>query len=369
MKRIFCALLLLLSLSFTTTAKAQVTLPSGSLIPIDFSNIGGVDITAYLGQACSIVKATWICDLAQVIGMVDGLNESGWQMLQSSLNGIIEGALTDAVQTAGDSLCVGAEFGGGCFSQFLQDAKVFLQTKPQQLFAYLQQQAQKYYLSNLIKKTSGPNMEAKSTPQYFANEALRVNPTTNGAYKIATIETNLSNKKSLEAQEILKSSMDIMSTPKEKLSGYRLFSAEAVRPDCASAPPPLCDPTNPTGGMIASYKNRARTAISTRELTQLMVELEADKIGSEIHQTNELVRKMNQMTQAQVFTTQQLYNIFDELNQDKKKKIKQLEAKIEGWMEEEYRSNRVSSGMFDTTKDIVLEMSDWTKFDNIMGRF
>jgi hypothetical protein len=363
------SLLVSLLLVSASVARAQtLQLPSGPIIPVDLGNINGINILGYLGQACSLLKATWVCDLTQIVGMVDGLNKSGWATLKGTLDGALEGWLEDAVTTAGNNLCLDAQYGGGCLANFLSDAKTFLQNEPSKLFAYLAEQARKLYLSNLVNITKNQKRSPRGSPEYWAEEAIATSPSLRAKFLKATAESMKAAGKFEEAGKINLKSLDLLDPKLDQNSPYNGFSSRSLMPDCASLPI-ACDPTNPEGGTIARYKNRARTAVSTRELTQLMVELEADKIGGEILQTQEISRKMTQMTQAQVFTSQQLFNIYQDQLEERQKSQAKYQFELEQDLMTQYQRNRTNAGIIDTSRDIIIKMSDWTVFDGVIGRF
>jgi hypothetical protein len=149
-------------------------------------------VIAALRQACTLTRASWICDAAQIAAMTKNLIESGPQRILQLGQDLAEGWVYDAMETTGTLICVDPAQPSTCLSNMLAESKSWLGTEPGLFLNSISERLRQLYLSNLRARLNPLNAPLNS-PQMWAARAIELNPALK-ARTIAMVANDLSNR-------------------------------------------------------------------------------------------------------------------------------------------------------------------------------
>lgn len=319
-------LAVLLALSFAPAARAQSTDPVG-----------------LLQAACSATHAQVLCDLADAAAFAQDLVQNGANRLVNTLGNIGQGFVTNAINTLGANACLG----GTCLNDVTSGLKHWLETEPDKFFDELYAQGEKYYLSNFLERMNNPSQSAVDSPSYAADEAPKVNP-------------------NLKAEAVDAASKDLDAFHNLTEMGKLAAIAKGI-----VAPPPAgqTDPyrkhvnniTLPSlGGASAldEFRNQAKTAVSSREVIQTLVDLEAARAGWDISNTEEVSRRVQQVSSEQAVTNAQLAMIYQALVGQANQKSLEFQAQLEEKLSNAFDDAANAASLFSSAGEAVMDRAN-----------
>jgi hypothetical protein len=322
----------------------------------------------WLQQACAFTNARWICDLGESALLLENLVNGSWERVQNNLENYAKGWLEDAAQTAGQVMCIGTAPNQRCLSDVSGQLKGWLTTQPDKFFDHVFAAGSEFYLSNLYQKFYLPSNAPKDSPTYLADDAIKTQPNVRAKFYMATAKDLQLLEDQKEMGVLMQQSSNILK-PGEKPDKYLMHLAELTRPACNPTAPQNCvNPLDMGGGWIAQYKARAKTAVSTREQLQTLVELQAEAAGNDAQNTLELSKRVQQMTQAQIYTNQQLQMLYTALVDEKKQQQLEYQAKLERDLYEALENGRSSASFFSSASQLMFDVANpYTVVDAIGG--
>jgi hypothetical protein len=125
----------------------------------------------------------------------------------------------------------------------------------------------------------------------------------------------------------------------------------------------------PATGFIDGYKDRAKTAVSSREVIQTLAELEADKAGLDLQNTLELSKRLQQVATVQVLTNNQLAKIHQAIISEQEQKSLEFQAALEEKLSSAYSDAAQSSATFGSAGSLMVQNTNSASFDGFLGRF
>jgi hypothetical protein len=311
----------------------------------------GNPVTGFFQGLCASTNAKLICDLSESLTYIDGFIANGAQNLQGVLGNLGQGFVQDAIQTIGGQLCAP---NGPCLNDTVAGLRNLLETAPAEFFDRLYQEGSRYYLSNLVQKLNRPSTAQPGSPQYTAEEAMKTNPNLRAEMIGATSRDLRVFKDKTEVAKLAAQSAEVISLPKGQTDPFARHAQSLLMP---------------ATGFIDGYKDRAKTAVSSREVIQTLAELEADKAGLDLQNTLELSKRLQQVATVQVLTNNQLAKIHQAIISEQEQKSLEFQAALEEKLSSAYSDAAQSSATFGSAGSLMVQNTNSASFDGFLGRF
>lgn len=306
--------------------------------------------TDFFVGLCDSTRARAICDIGESLVSLDSLITNGGQQLVNALGTLGQGFVTDAINTLGGELCVQ----GVCLNDAAAGLKRYLNDKPSEFFVKLYEEGQRYYLSNLAQKLRHPSTAEVNTPTYFADNALRQNPNVQAEFLATSEQDRQIFKERTEIGALAAASSEVMAPNGQPDQTYAKHAQGVLMP---------------ATGFIADYKARAKAAVSSREVMQIGVELEADRAGLEVQSTLEISKRLQQVAQVQILTNAELAKLHSALVREQDQKALEFQAKLEAKYSKARDEAVQGTGLLQSAGFMVQRNANPNAFDAYLGGF
>jgi hypothetical protein len=401
MKKIILTLLTFLALSSSSHAQFGIGLenlqmPSFSIIE-EIQKATGVDLLSALTAACNFSGANYICQTKDIVRMVDNLGRNGLEQLKQVFVGIPEAWVKDLIVNLGDT-CIDPATGaiafpeqggarGQCVNDLTNTVYNWLQTEPKEFYKRLNELTKQIYITNL-RKTWGPygpsNPEPiKGSATWWMENAVRSNPFLSRQLLSIKEEsaqlTQESAKMTFGLAESLKTVQPNAATAgfynriTETTAGNNLNPTECpdILPDPTRkmldlADKPVIDPCIAGGGIAYKAQAAAKTAASSREVLQGLVDLQAEMLKNDIMNTAEVGRNLQTVAGLTARTNVQLDGMYKLMIKEALQKEAQFKSRLEQDLAEDSRKgDLIKNGMIIMGKAIE-EFTDENTIDLIL---
>jgi hypothetical protein len=301
------------------------------------------DPVGLLQAACSATRSQVLCDLADAAAFAQNLAQNGANRLVATLGNIGQGFVTDAISTLGANTCLG----GTCLNDLTGGLKHWLETEPDKFFDELYRQGEQYYLSNFLDRMNNPSSSAVDSPSYAADEAPKVNPNLKAEAVDAAAKDLDAFRNLTEMGKLAAIAKGIVAPPPAgQTDPYRQHVNNILLPSLGGA------------STLDGFRNQARTAASSREVIQTLVDLEAARAGWDISNTEEVSRRVQQVSSEQAVTNAQLAMIYQALVGQANQKSLEFQAQLEEKLSNAFDDAANAASLFSSAGEAVMDRAN-----------